>query len=247
MSTAEDRGWGPGWPNCQTEKWSWYEAAGHRWLLRDEPAPVLLAFIKRFHAEVEPLDPAQCWSAACRAIRGSTSTPSEHSWAKAVDLNSAKHPRGAHDTFTDAQVRRIRAILAEPMFRNIRWGIDFDYVDEHHFEYIGTPSDAAADAALLEDDLTMDPETKGYFDAQFAALKKYVDDRHDLVMRALSIVRVGDDDPAPGDQRPNEPGLRVLLDELRDISAKVGQSSATSGGAPEYSGNATITFRPKGG
>lgn len=150
MTTAADRGWGPGYPNCQTTKLVTFTSAGCSWKLRAEVKELFAAFVKAFHAEVEPLDKTQCWSFACRAIRGTTSTPSNHSWGLAVDLNSAKHSWGKRGTFTAAQVRAIRNILARPAFKHFKWGGDYTgTTDEMHFEYLGTPSDAAADTRLL--------------------------------------------------------------------------------------------------
>lgn len=149
MTTAADRGWGPGWPNCQTDKLVTVEAAGIRWKVRREVAPLFVELATQWHARVERLDPAQCWSFACRAIRGGTS-PSNHSWGLADDFNSAKHPLGARGTFNAAQVRAIRALLGLPWFRNIRWGGDYaSRPDEMHVEYVGTLAQAVGDVAAL--------------------------------------------------------------------------------------------------
>lgn len=150
MTDAAARGWGPGWPNCSQAKIVTRVEAGITWRLRAEAAPVLLAFIQAFSRDVEHLDPAQCGSFACRPVRGTTDVPSNHSWALAVDLNSAKHPWQTKNTFTAVQKGRLRSILALPYFRHIRWGGDFaDRVDEMHFEYVGTPADARNDAAHI--------------------------------------------------------------------------------------------------
>jgi len=158
LSTPQDRGWSTGYPNCHEELTVVVEAAGIPWRVRAEIADLAAAFITAWHETVEPLDIAQCGSFACRAIRG-RSTPSLHSWALAFDLNSLLHPLGARGTFTARQVRKIRALLALPWFRNFRWGGDFTTrADEQHVEYVGTVADAANDTRAInateEDDVT---------------------------------------------------------------------------------------------
>lgn len=146
MTTAEDRGWGPGWPNCQFAAVTGVTVAGITFQVRTETKVVFAAFLADFHKLVEPLRKEQCWSFVCRVIRGTASTPSNHSWGLAVDLNSVLHPWRAKDTFTPTQRERIRMLLAQPGYRNIKWGADFSSNrDEMHFEYVGTPDDAFAD------------------------------------------------------------------------------------------------------
>lgn len=90
--------------------------------------------LNRFHHEVENLHPGWCWGYAYRPVRGQTSGLSNHSSGTAVDVNAPNHPLGKRGTFNAAQVRAIRAILAE-VTPAIRWGGDYTgRVDEMHFE-----------------------------------------------------------------------------------------------------------------
>lgn len=151
MSTAADRGWGPGWPHCQENALTRIRVADIDWTLHRDVAPIFAAFIAAFDSDVEILDPGECWSFACRAVRGTKTVPSNHSWGLAVDLNSVNHPWGRRNTFHPKRVAEIRALLARKEFRHIRWGGDYkSRPDEMHFEYIGTPADAKKDSALLK-------------------------------------------------------------------------------------------------
>jgi hypothetical protein len=96
-------------------------------------AHVVLEYVAtRFDAEVERLIAGTCGCYNPRLIPGSN-VWSNHASATAIDCNWQRHPLGARGTFTAAQVRAIRSILA---FCDgvIRWGGDFGNVDEMHFE-----------------------------------------------------------------------------------------------------------------
>ena len=113
--------------------------------------------IKRFHAEVEPIDQGVLddWSYKYRATRGGTSL-SNHSSGTAVDLNATRHPFNTRATsnFSSAQIDAIRHILADARANGadvIRW---LDGHDPMHFEinYVsrgGTPANVAALAARI--------------------------------------------------------------------------------------------------
>lgn len=250
MTTAQDRGWGPGWPNCQTAKWIRREAAGITWVVRKEIADLFAAFAEEWHRTVEPLDPAQCWSAVCRAIRG-TDTPSNHSWALAKDFNSALHPWRAKGTFTAAQVRAIRAILAKPWFRNFRWGGDWHgtSVDEMHIEYVGTLAQADEDTRLLheqEDDM---PLTDADLDKMDARTEKIV---RQVLNEGTQIAN-----PAPG--KPTHWGggmwrkvfsaMYGKVDETADAVKRIEKALAAqppaTGGSSDLSGEWEATFNRK--
>ena len=119
-------------------------------------ATVFEHLIKRFHAEVEPIDQGVLddWSYAYREVRGGSAL-SNHASATAVDLNATKHPFNTKATanFSPGQIAAIRSILAD-MNRDaevIRW---LDGHDPMHFEinYIargGTVENVAKLAARL--------------------------------------------------------------------------------------------------
>ncbi len=97
-------------------------------------ATILLHVATRFHAIVEPLQSVQCGAYAWRANVNNPSSWSNHASGTAIDLNWSLHPNGRKYTFTEEQVRAIRAILDETQ-GVIRWGGDYTgTTDEMHFE-----------------------------------------------------------------------------------------------------------------
>lgn len=94
---------------------------------------VLEYVAQRFHTEVEPLVAKTCGCYNPRKIPGSN-TWSNHASMTAIDCNWARHPLGAHGTFTAAQVRKIINIVNH-CDGVIRWGgLYTTTVDEMHFE-----------------------------------------------------------------------------------------------------------------
>jgi hypothetical protein len=98
-------------------------------------APLLIAFARDFHKEVERINEGQLddWGYAFRDIRGAT-TLSNHASGTAIDLNATQHPLGAENTFTDEQARTIRRLCRK---YGLRWGGDYrNRKDEMHFEVV---------------------------------------------------------------------------------------------------------------
>ena len=98
-------------------------------------APLLIAFARDFHKEVERINEGQLddWGYAFRDIRGAT-TLSNHASGTAIDLNAIQHPLGAENTFTDEQARTIRRLCRK---YGLRWGGDYrNRKDEMHFEVV---------------------------------------------------------------------------------------------------------------
>lgn len=125
------------------------------------PGEILVYLAERYHREVEPLDPPGAipdnWSYAEREIRGSTTTLSNHASGTAIDLRATRHPLGVRGTFTPAQVRAIRRILAD-LDGCVRWGGDYTgRADEMHFEIDDDPDTCARVAARLR---APDPDTE---------------------------------------------------------------------------------------
>lgn len=102
---------------------------------------------RRFHELVEPLKPETCWGHAFREIDGEKDL-SNHASGTAIDVNSPDHPRGKKGTFTAEQVSKIRQILDE-CGGVVRWGGDYHYPDEMHFEINALPVDVSRVAAGL--------------------------------------------------------------------------------------------------
>ncbi|MCZ4151843.1 hypothetical protein BZG21_46535, partial [Escherichia coli] len=74
---------------------------------------------------------------------------SEHSAGTAVDFNAPAHGLGLSGTFSGAQVRSIRRILAD-LDGAVRWGGDYaGRKDEMHFELQGGVKKLASVAAKI--------------------------------------------------------------------------------------------------
>jgi hypothetical protein len=82
--------------------------------------------------------PGQTWGYACRAIRGSSS-PSNHSWALAIDINAPTNPMGSR-LITDMPAWMPKLWEAH----GFRWGGTYrSRPDAMHYEFMLTPADAA--------------------------------------------------------------------------------------------------------
>lgn len=104
-------------------------------------ATVLLYVARRFNQEVEALDPSQCWGYSYRANVNNPSVWSNHASGTAIDLNAVKHPNGAANTFTAAQIAAVRQILSY-CGDVVYWGQDYSgVVDGMHFEIDVPPGD----------------------------------------------------------------------------------------------------------
>lgn len=119
-----------------------FEAAGQKWWAADsDVAVVFRRFIERFDKEVEEITQSTLddWSYANRLIRGSSTVVSNHGSATAIDINALKHPRGVHNTFTNAKekaMEKIRDAITDNSGRPVlRLGKDYtETVDDMHVE-----------------------------------------------------------------------------------------------------------------
>lgn len=89
------------------------------------------------------LQPGWCWGGACRAIKRSdgtlTTTPSNHSWGLALDINAPENPFGG----SSHTINRPMADMWNDY--GFRWGGDYATTkDWMHFEFMGSPEDAKA-------------------------------------------------------------------------------------------------------
>lgn len=103
---------------------------GDAWAILDELG-------RRFNAEVEKIVQGWSWGYAQRDVRGNSGIPSEHSAGVGVDFNAPIHGLGRVGTFSNAQEKAIRKILAD-LDGAVRWGGDYaGRKDEMHFELQG--------------------------------------------------------------------------------------------------------------
>jgi hypothetical protein len=162
---ADQRGWGPGWPNCQTSKWvplevlslsggtvrfPNHEVVDGRYVERiDLPGgvrPEIHDLVVILLRESERrgwinLHDGWCWGGACRPTKTSsgalTKIPSNHSWALAFDLNAPENSFGGSSHTIQAPMARLWNQYG------FRWGGDYSGTkDWMHFEFMGTPQDA---------------------------------------------------------------------------------------------------------
>ncbi len=130
-----------GWPVNPPRRSRQVPGSQIKLVVADGPAgDLLLWFAGEFDRRVENIDHGQGgvlddWGWADRPIRGGTAT-SNHASATAIDLNATRHVLGRVGTFTSAQLRELRKVLAEAG-GTIRWGGDYaGRKDEMHFEII---------------------------------------------------------------------------------------------------------------
>ena len=87
--------WGPMWPKCQTSKMkTLVRSDGIRLTVREELVPLVKYLCDETERLGYNLVNGWCWGFACRPIRGSKKTPSNHSGGLAVDLNAPNNPMG---------------------------------------------------------------------------------------------------------------------------------------------------------
>jgi Putative peptidoglycan binding domain/D-alanyl-D-alanine carboxypeptidase len=136
-TNAEGRGWGPGWPADNSGKMTTVRAGGVAVSCHGEIASLVGWLLDQTLANGYGPRHGECWGFANRAIRG-TSTPSNHSWGLAIDINAPANP------MTDRLVTDMPPWMPE-MWKSkmFRWGGDYrGRKDAMHYEFMGTPDDA---------------------------------------------------------------------------------------------------------
>lgn len=154
-NNAQARGWGSGWPNCQTSKLMKVAKAGVTVLVRREIAQLIATLFETTealgydicHLGANPPRDSCCgtWGFACRAIRG-TRVPSNHSWGLAVDVNAPCNPM--QSTFrSNIPPSVVEAWEGSGFY----WGGRYlNRPDGMHFEYLGRPADVAGHLAAAQ-------------------------------------------------------------------------------------------------
>lgn len=141
MADAQARGWGTGWPHCQSDKYLKVTFSnGVKVVVRREIAELVKLLGEESIKQYPPKD-GQTWGAACRPIAG-TDPPiaSNHSWGLAIDWNSLENPQRRPLTM---QMPWSMAELWERF--GFRSGARYvnSKPDPMHLEYMGTPATAA--------------------------------------------------------------------------------------------------------
>lgn len=138
---------GTGWPNCnRSQIVTLVRSDGLRLPLHRDLVPLVAILLDFTELHGYDVRPDWTWGWACRAIAG-TSTPSNHSWGTAVDINAPVNPRRA---------RGLRMITDLPpvvvkMWKDhgFRWGGDYSWPDPMHFEFMGNVGEAREITAQL--------------------------------------------------------------------------------------------------
>lgn len=145
MTDASDRGWGPGWPNCQPDQVEPFESFGVGFPagVRHELAPLLSLLLGHANKRGFQLMEPGCWGYACRPIKRSdgtlTDVPSNHSWGLAIDVNAPRNVFGAPRSSSEIATKYpwLPKLMADYGFR---WGGNYTGTkDWMHFEFMGTP------------------------------------------------------------------------------------------------------------
>jgi hypothetical protein len=155
--SAQDRGWGAGWPSCRnrTPPLVTVTTGGSRIRLsvRREIAVLVSRLVTHLELASRHHFGRNSGGYNCRPIAG-TSSPSNHSWGLAVDLDSHLNPQMSRSAHA-ARGHRYPGgrVLVSNMPQNAaaiaaRYGFGWGghYVskpDPMHFEFVGRPSDAA--------------------------------------------------------------------------------------------------------
>lgn len=147
---AAARGWGSGWPHCSASLMKTIVAKDQtpgesydiRITVRGEVAEMAAALLEATD-KLYDINQHDTGAYNCRPIAG-TSTPSNHSWGLAIDINWNENPQRSplHSEIPPAVVA---------MWNDCGWFWGGFYAhstpDAMHFEYIGKPSDVKADTA----------------------------------------------------------------------------------------------------
>jgi hypothetical protein len=152
-ASAEQRGWGPGWPADNRHAMRAVRSGGIALSVRAELAPLVAHLVTETVDRGYALRHGECWGFANRAIAG-TNRPSNHSWGLAVDLNATTNPMGP-DLVTDMPDWMVERWTS----RGFRWGGHYrGRKDSMHFEYMGSPADLHAElAAIVDAPAPLDP------------------------------------------------------------------------------------------
>lgn len=149
--------WGSGWPNCDTSSIvTVVTDGGIKLPVRKAIGPLVVGLVRDLEkARGKKFTVGWCWGFACRSISGS-STPSNHSWGLAVDLDAPQNPMMSAATHNAAHPLRKTfkggKVLRSTMPDNaseiaarwgFRWGGDYTTTpDPMHFEFMGSRDEA---------------------------------------------------------------------------------------------------------
>lgn len=154
-TNANRRGWGPGWPDCQTRKMKRFEANRIARPIRAEVAELITFLMKASNAlgyDIRHADEPDggCGTFVCRAIKNSDpQVASNHSWGLAIDQNTKSNPMSK--TWRSTTPPKIVELWESAgWYWGGRYPVPAWYYDNMHFEYMGRPEDVAQDLKNAE-------------------------------------------------------------------------------------------------
>lgn len=160
MNGPQSRGWGPGWPTPRNADQVKIQRAGATplaaWVHR-AIAPLVVEGLRRAEDEVG-YDVRMLGGYASRPIRGSQTTPSNHSWGLAIDINWDRNPMVTGRLVTDMPPQMVA------VWKRLGFGWGGDYrsrKDAMHFEFLGTPGQAASLVAGLGQGVVLERPASG--------------------------------------------------------------------------------------
>lgn len=137
---------GTGWPNCQPGNMvvlvrsDGFRRSFHRAIV--DLMQICLDVTEALGYDVRPGD---SWGYSCRAVAG-TSSPSNHSWGTAVDVNASTNPRRRDHAFQSDLPADVVRFWKQVGFR---WGGNWNWPDPMHFDWPGTADQARQKARDL--------------------------------------------------------------------------------------------------
>lgn len=146
------RGWGQGWPTCPSTSalaTVTCDRSGTRVTVQAGLAVLVDTMMDSIERDGYRFHPADTGAYNCRAISG-TNSPSYHSWAVAIDCNWQSNPNTRYGSG-----RLVTDLPSWVVARWQRYGFAWGgmYLDSMHFEFMGTPSQAAQQRDLAIKDL----------------------------------------------------------------------------------------------
>lgn len=188
--TGAQRGWGAGWPSCGGAKAAGTAVvtaarSGTRFSVHKRIARLVSLLVDECERRGYLLKAGQTGGYNCRPI-GGTSSPSNHSWGLAIDVNWQTNPMRRPLT-TD-----IPAWMVELFNRyGFAWGGHYSGTpDAMHFEFMGTPDQADEMTALALRELsapTAAPKEDVLTPEQFRTLRGDIGFARDQILTELGV------------------------------------------------------------
>lgn len=137
------KGWGPGYPNCQTDKMVQhpiFQGGVHKRILE-----LTNRLVKELEQRGYEFHDGWSWGFACRATKKSsgsqTSTPTFHSWGLALDFNAPLNVFGAARENTQLGKPAYHYVITLMHAYGFYW-LGPEIGDWMHFSFVGSPADA---------------------------------------------------------------------------------------------------------